>query len=78
MTREEAKSAIERSLAIVLDRKVEVADETDLLEDEIVDSLDAATFVFELEGLTGVKLPEGDLGDHGLYKVGRLVEYLCR
>lgn len=78
MTRDEANSAIARSLATVLDRRVEVSEETDLLKDEILDSLDAATFIFELEGLTGIKLPEGDLGDHGLYKIGHLIEYLCR
>ena len=62
----------------MLDKEVEFGPEADLIKDEILDSLDAAVFIFELESLTGRKVPEGDLDELGLYKVSNLVTYLVQ
>lgn len=78
MNREEAMVAIAKALTAVLDKEVEFGPEADLIKDEILDSLDAAVFIFELESLTGRKVPEGDLDELGLYKVSNLVTYLVQ
>ena len=78
MNREQAMVAIAKALTAVLDKEVEFGPEADLIKDEILDSLDAAVFIFELESLTGRKVPEGDLDELGLYKVSNLVTYLVQ
>ena len=78
MNREQAMVAIAKALTAVLDKEVEFGPEADLIKDEILDSLDAAVFIFELESLTGRKVPEGDLDEPGLYKVSNLVTYLVQ
>jgi acyl carrier protein len=78
MNREQAMVAIAKALMAVLDKEVEFGPDADLIKDEILDSLDAAVFIFELESLTGRKVPEGDLDELGLYKVSNLVTYLIQ
>lgn len=59
MTRDEAFSMIKNALDAVEPGKSEgVAEDTHLVEDNILDSLDAMSFLFELEGLHGSSFKE--------------------
>lgn len=76
MTREELLETVNRCLSKVLESDVTVTEDTHLTKEEILDSLDGATFIFELEAATHKKLPDGDLEEHDLYKVSNLLDYL--
>lgn len=77
MTEQNAFALVQQALERTLDEPVEITLQTDLVEDEVVDSLDSMTFLLELEQLSGKEFPEdGDLVDQGFYKVENLVRYL--
>jgi acyl carrier protein len=79
MNREEAMRAIEEALKKVLKKEVAVSPETDLIAEEILDSLDGMTFAMEIEDASGKKFPEDlDLVEAGYYKVENLIEFLTK
>lgn len=77
MTEEEALAKINEAILSAVDDAEPVSIEQDLKEDDVLDSLDMISFLFELEESTGLKFPEGDLDDHGLYKISNLINYIC-
>jgi acyl carrier protein len=77
MSKTEAFAAITQALEATLGQVVPITPETDLVEEDIVDSLDAMSFLLELETITGKSFPEdGDLVEEGYYRVPFLIEYL--
>ena len=68
--------AIKAALKNVLDREVEFGNETDLIGEKIIDSLDGIRFIFELEEATGIKFPERDLEEEGFFRIAKLLDYL--
>jgi len=78
MTEDEALAIIQEGLNIVLeDRAVVVNKRTDLIEEEILDSVDSMVFSLEVENLSGKKFPtDGDLVEMGYFKVEKLIELL--
>lgn len=78
MNREEALAAINKSLRKALDDdSVTVGAGSDLIEEEILDSLDGMVFIMELSGYTDKKFPDTDLVELGFYKVDTLLEFLA-
>ena len=55
---------------------LEVGEDTDLVESEILDSLDSIGFFFDLEKLVDVKFSDEQLNDEGLYRVSNLIDYI--
>lgn len=49
---------------------------TDLVGDQILDSLDAMRFIFELERESGVRFPTVDLFEQGYYRIGKLITHI--
>lgn len=76
MTSDEVMGFIGTALEAAAERSITFTETDDLVADRLIDSLDAVRFVFELERLTGVTLPEGDLGRRGLYNVAALAGYI--
>ncbi|MGK5091238.1 hypothetical protein WDW89_04375 [Deltaproteobacteria bacterium TL4] len=78
MTQEEAIHFISEALKKALNKdQIHFSMETDLQNEQILDSLDAMAFLFELNELTGKNIPEDqDLAELGLLQVKRLVAYL--
>jgi len=76
MSRFEILQHIETTLASATGKPVSVTEESNLIADEIIDSLEAVRFIFELEKAVGVRLPDGDLDDRGLFKVSSLITYI--
>ena len=78
MTRDDAMALIGQALAKVTGKTVALGPETDLIEDEILDSLDGMVFAMEIEKAGGVKFPDDvDLVDEGYFKVDRLLALLA-
>jgi len=78
MTRDEALEVITKALkAVVPDLDQEITFETDLVGEDIIDSLDSMNLLFELEEGLGKKLTEID-EDYNDYKVGTLVDVILR
>lgn len=78
MSREELLSIVVSCVNKVLDDEVEVTEQTHLVNDGILDSLDSATFIFELEAATNQHLPDGDLDEKELYLVSNLISHLAK
>jgi len=78
MNRAEAINEITRALAKVTGKSLQITENTHLLDDGIIDSLDGIKFVFELEKAASVQLPEGDLAELGLYNVGTLADFVSK
>ena len=76
MTQQEILVAIHKALNKALDEPPEVTLETDLIGEEILDSLDSMVFILELEKLSSKKFPEEDLEENGFFHVQKLVEFL--
>ena len=57
-------------------REMEVSAESHLIEDEILDSLDSAVFLLNVEKATGMKLPETEIAAQDLFRVSSLLAYL--
>jgi acyl carrier protein len=77
MNQEQALDAITKALRTALnDGAVSVNIETDLLGEDILDSLDGMVFLLELSAFTDKKFPETDLKEQGFFKVRKLVEFM--
>lgn len=76
MTKDDAFGLIQKALEATSEGLSQtVTIDTDLIEDNVVDSLDAMNFLFELETLHGKKLAEID-ETFDDFRVSRLVEIL--
>ena len=74
MTREEALAAISKALtATVGTLDGDLAEDANLIDDGLLDSLDSMTFLFQLEGDLGVKLDAID-ETYEDFRVGALVD----
>jgi acyl carrier protein len=74
MTREEALAAITKALtATVGSVDGDVTEDTNLVEDGLLDSLDSMTFLFELENDLGMKLEAID-ETYEDFRVGSIVD----
>ena len=67
---------IAKTIEITIDNPVEISEETHLINDEIVDSLDSAVFLLEIEKLTDVKLTDKDVEERDLFKVANLIDFI--
>jgi len=85
MNQQDALKLIEQALAKTLEeaknpegrrKEFSLSMETDLVKEEILDSLDSMVFILELAEKSGKSFPEDDLVEQGFFKVGRLVEFL--
>lgn len=77
MNKQDAIQIIVESLCSVCNKQVVITDTTDLLAEEILDSLDAMVFIMEIENRTGTKISEEiNLVEEGYYRVPKLVEFL--
>ena len=78
MTREEALAAITKALtATVGSVDGDVTEETNLVEDGLLDSLDSMTFLFELENDLGTKLEAID-ETYEDFRVGAIVDIVVQ
>ena len=50
--------------------------DTHLIDDDVLDSLDSAVFLLELEKLYGIELSDEVVDTKDLYKVANLVEFI--
>ncbi len=78
MTQQEAREKIAVALEKARDGKpADFTDDTDLVADKVIDSLEGMVFIEELAALTGKIFPDDlNLGKAGLFKVSKLIEYL--
>ena len=77
MDQQQALDAITQALRTALnDTGATVTIDTDLLGEDILDSLDGMVFLLELSAFTDKKFPEKDLKEQGFFKVRKLVEFM--
>lgn len=77
MNKQDAMQIIVETLYSVCNKQVVINDTTDLLADNILDSLDAMVFIMEIENRTGKKISEDiNLIEEGYYRVPKLVEFI--
>ncbi len=77
MSEKEAFEIIKKSLESVLNRSIEIHLDTDLLKENILDSLDSMIFIMEIEHETNKKFPESvDLSAEGYFFVQKLISYI--
>ena len=77
MTKDEAFAMIKDALAKSIKKPFEITPETDLIGEEILDSLDGMVFILELENMSGHHFPEDiDLVKEGYFTVPKLIEQL--
>jgi acyl carrier protein len=77
MTREETLTIAQKVLDKVKKARFEINEESDLIEEGILDSLDGMVFILELEQATGKQFPpDADLVEEGFYKMSKLIDYL--
>lgn len=79
MTNVEILKAIHDSVMQSVDEPSEaiINEETHLIEDKVLDSLDSMIFLLNLSELVGVNFPEDeDLEDQGLFAVSTLIKYI--
>jgi acyl carrier protein len=77
MDQQQALDAITQALRTALnDDTATVMIDTDLLGEDILDSLDGMVFLLELSAFTDKKFPEKDLKEQGFFKVRKLVDYM--
>ncbi len=67
---------INQALEKVTSKAWTIDRDTDLIESEILDSLDSMVFIMELEKKTGGKFPDTDLEEENFFKVGKLIDFL--
>jgi acyl carrier protein len=78
MNEQEALQLINETLRKVLnDRKAAATIDTDLVGDNVLDSLDGMVFLLEISEKTGKTFPEKDLVKLGFFRVRKLVEILA-
>jgi acyl carrier protein len=72
-----AKQVIDQALSKTLGREnVEFSLDTDLLKDEVLDSLDSVVFVLQLQQLSGREFPQEQLAQPGFFQVRNIVRQL--
>ena len=76
MTKDEALAKIQEALTAAVDDDVEAQAGQHLVDEDILDSLDVISFLFELEETTGLKFPETIVEEEGLMNVDKLCEYI--
>ncbi len=76
MERGEYLQVIRTALSKAVNRDYEISEDTHLVDEELLDSLDSAVFLLEVERATGKKLPEADVETKNLFQVRNLVDYL--
>jgi acyl carrier protein len=59
-----------------LNRSVDFAPSTHLIESGILDSLDSISFLFELENKTGTSIPDSVIADGQIWTVEKLADYI--
>lgn len=67
---------IQESLDDAVGQPVEFSPDAHLLKDEVLDSLDSAVFLLNLEKATGVLLPENTVEEKDLFKIANLIQHL--
>lgn len=67
---------IQAALNDAMGKETEISAENHLIHDDILDSLDSAVFLLNLETATGKKLPENDVEEKDLFQVQKLIDYL--
>ena len=67
---------INKALVDATNKTVEITTEMDLVKDGILDSLDSAVFLLNIEKATSASLPEKEVEEGDLFNVGKLIEYL--
>ncbi len=78
MTRDEALAAVTKALAATVgDVTGTITEDTNLVDDGILDSLDSMTFLFELENDLGSKLEAID-ETYDDFRVGSLVDIVVQ
>jgi acyl carrier protein len=78
MNETEAIRVISEALKKVTKKDIAFTKDTDLVGEEILDSLDGLSFVLEVETATEKKFPEDiDLVKDGYYRVSRLIAFLA-
>jgi acyl carrier protein len=78
MTREEALAAITKALAATVGSvDGDVTEDTNLVDDGLLDSLDSMTFLFELENDLGTKLDAID-ETYEDFRVGSIVDIVVQ
>ncbi len=84
MTEQEALELIRKALEKALEGKKPadrkdisaITSDTDLIAEEIIDSLDALVFLMELEQMSGKDIPDEVTEEEGFYRVGNIVAVL--
>ncbi|MFN8121919.1 MAG: acyl carrier protein [Thermoleophilia bacterium] len=77
MDRDAALGAIRTAVERARKTPADITPGTDLVEEGVLDSLDAMVFLMELEDLTGVTFPEdADLVELGAFRVPVLLDRL--
>ena len=76
MTHDEVLGFIRESLTATLDEPVEVGPETNLIEGDILDSLDGMRFLFELEKRVNVLFPEEELPDGHFFVIENIIQFI--
>lgn len=68
---------LEEILKNVCNKEVVITEQTDLIEDKILDSLDSMVFFMHLEEKLGISVPEDiDLKAEGYYKVKKILSLI--
>ena len=77
MDANQTETAIGKALKTALGHSgFELTDSTHLVDDEILDSLDASVFLLELEKESGRKISDQEVDHHNLFVVGNLKKWL--
>lgn len=67
---------IQDSLNDALGREYVITEENHLINDEILDSLDSAVYLLNVETASGKKLPEDKVEDLDLFSVKNMIAFL--
>lgn len=77
MDKDAILSAIAAAIQEVTEASADFNEDSDLVADEILDSLDSMVFLLNLEERTGVAFPEDDdLEKRGFFKVANLIAHI--
>lgn len=76
MEKQQAQELIAKALEQVRKKPVEFTEQTHLVDDKILDSLDRALFFFELENLAGISIPDEKIAVGDLFSIANLYKFL--
>ena len=76
MTKEINLEYLGSILENVTNNTVEITEETHLIDNGVVDSLDSAVFLLEVEKKSGVKLSDKDIEELDLFNVANMLTFL--